>query len=80
MLFFLTRLTENFRAKNNKLFYIFVDLEIAFDWVPRGVNCFALRRKGVPEYLVNTVMPLYKGCKTVLKLSQLMGNCQVYFL
>ena len=28
--------------------------------------CFALRWKGVPEYFVNGVMPLYKGCKTVV--------------
>ena len=28
--------------------------------------CFALRRKSVPEYLVNGVMSLYKGCKTAV--------------
>ena len=33
MLFVLRRLSEKFRAKNKKLFFIFVDLEIAFDWV-----------------------------------------------
>ena len=27
---------------------------------------FALRQKGVPEYLVNGVMSLYKGCKTAV--------------
>ena len=34
---------RDFRAKNKKLFFIFVDLEKAFDWVPRQVICFALR-------------------------------------
>ena len=62
--FVLRRLSEKFRARNKKLFFIFVDLEKAFDWVSREINRFALRRKGVPEYLVNGVMPLYKGCKT----------------
>ena len=42
------------------------DLEKAFDCVPREVISFALRRKGVPEYLVNGVMSLYKGCKTAV--------------
>ena len=63
--FVLRRLCEKFRAKN-KLFFVFVDLEKAFDWVPREVIRFALRRKGVPEYLVNGVMSLYKGCKTAV--------------
>ena len=50
--FVLRRLSEKLRAKN-KLFFVFVDLEKAFDQVPKEVISFALRRKGVPEYLVN---------------------------
>ena len=42
---------------------LFVDLEKAFDQVPRDVIRFVLRRTGVPEYLVNGVMSLYEGCK-----------------
>ena len=64
--FVLRRLTEKFRAKNKKLFFVFVDLEKAFDRVPREVIRFALKRKGVPEYLVNGVMSLYEGCKTAV--------------
>ena len=64
--FVLRRLTEKFRAKNKKLFFVFVDLEKAFDRVPREVIRFALRRKDVPEYLVNGVMSLYEGCKTAV--------------
>ena len=61
--FVLRRLSEKFRAKNKKIFFIFVDLKKVFDR-------FTLKRKGVPECLVNRVMslykglPLYKGCKT----------------
>ena len=39
--------SEKFWAKNKKLFFIFVDLEKVFDWVPREVIHFALRWKGV---------------------------------
>ena len=49
--FVLRRLNEKFRVKNKKLFFIFVELEKAFDWVPREVICFTLRQKDVPEYL-----------------------------
>ena len=64
--FVLSSLTEKFRTKNKKLFFVFVDLEKAFDQVPREVIHFALRWKGVPEYLVNRVMSLYKDCKTAV--------------
>ena len=64
--FVLRRLTEKFRAKNKKLFFVFVDLEKAFDRVPREVIQFDFRWKGVPEYLVNGVMSLYEGCKTAV--------------
>ena len=34
--------------------------------MPREVICFALRWKGVPEYLLNVVVSLYKGRKTAV--------------
>ena len=64
VVFALSENSEKFRAKNKKLFFVFVNLEKAFDQVPRKVIRFALRQKGVPEYLVNGFMSLYKGCKT----------------
>ena len=51
--FVLRRLSEKVRAKNKKLFFTFADLEKVFDRVSGEVNCFVLRRKGVPEYLVH---------------------------
>ena len=64
--FVLRRLTEKFRAKNKKLFLVFLDLENAFDRVPREVIQFALSQKGAPKYLVNGVMSLYEVCKTAV--------------
>ena len=73
----LRRLTEKIRARNKKLFFVFVDLEKAFDQVPREVIRFYVRRKDVPEYMVDRVMSLYKGCKTAVSVD---GNYQVHFL
>ena len=42
----------------------FVDLEKAFDSVPRKVLEWAMRKKGIPEVLVISVMSLYEGTKT----------------
>ena len=40
---------------------MFVDLEKAFDRVPRKVLEWALRKKEIPEVLVRSVMSLYDG-------------------
>ena len=66
MLLCLRRLTQKFRAKNKKLFFAFVDLEKAFDRMPGEVIRFDLRWKGPPEYLVDGVISLYKGCETAV--------------
>ena len=42
----------------------FVDLEKAFDRVPRKVMEWALRKKGLAEVLVQAVMSLYEGSRT----------------
>ena len=36
----------------------------------QGKLFFALRRKGVAEYLVNRVMSPYKGCKTAVSVDE----------
>ena len=73
VVFVLRRLSEILRAKN-KLFFIFLDLEKAFNQVPREVIDFAFRQKVVPEYLVNGL------CLFIKLLFQLMQNYQVHFL
>ena len=50
-----------------KLYYAFVDLEKAFDRVPRQVVRWALRKLGVDEWLIRTVMALYTEACTVLR-------------
>ena len=63
--FILRRLQEEFRDKNKKLYIMcFVDLEKAFDRVPRKVMEWAMRKKGIPEAMVRAVMSLYEGAKT----------------
>ena len=42
----------------------FVDLEKAFGRVPRKVLEWAMKKKGIPEVFVRSVMCLYEGVKT----------------
>ena len=63
-IFILRRMQESYLKKKRKLFIRFVDLEKAFDRVSKKVIEWALRKKLVPERLVQTVMSMYKGAKT----------------
>jgi len=44
-----------------------VDLEKAFDRVPREVINWAMHKLGVQEWLVSTVMSMYTGAKTLVR-------------
>jgi len=50
---------EKFRAKGKKLYFAFVDLEKAFDRVPREVIRWAMCKLGVEEWLVSALMSMY---------------------
>jgi len=57
---------ENFRVKGKMLYFGFVDLEKAFDRVPREVM-WTIRKLVVEEWLVSAVMSVYTGAKTVVR-------------
>ena len=44
-----------------------MDLEKAFDRVPREAISWAMRKLGVEEWLVSAVMSMYTGVKTVVR-------------
>ena len=58
---------KEYREKDKKLYMCFMDLEKAFDRVPRRVVRWALRKKGLPEILVKAMISLYEGSKTKIK-------------
>ena len=62
--FILRRLQEEYLDKEETLYMCFIDLEKAFDRVPRKVLEWAMRKRGIPEAMVRAVMSLYKGAKT----------------
>ena len=65
-IFIMRQVQEKHQAKKKKVYYAFVDLEMAFDRVPREVVRWALRKLGVDEWLIRTVMALYtEACAIV---------------
>ena len=63
-IFIVRQLQEKFRAKRRPLYYAFVDLEKAYDRIPREVVRWAMRDAGVDEWLVDTVMCMYRNART----------------
>ena len=63
-LFLAQRLQEKHRAKDRIMHMCFVDLEKAFDRVPRRVMKRPMRKKGLPEILIKAGMSLYEGAET----------------
>ena len=66
-IFMVRQLQEKFLEKRKDLFFAFVDLEKAFDRLPREVVRWALRQLGVEEWLVQTVMTMYERARTVVR-------------
>ena len=70
-------LLKNSETQKEVAFYIFVDLENAFDSVPRENISFALWQKSVPKYLVDRVMSFYKGYKTAASVDGELSSCEI---
>jgi len=67
VLFIVRGMQEEYRANEKRMYMCFVDLEKAFDRVPRRVMEWAMRKKGLPKIMVKAVMSLYEGAKTKIR-------------
>jgi len=66
-IFIVRQLQEKYREKKKNLYFAFIDLEKAFDRVPREVVSWAMRQPGVEEWLVQVVMSMYEEERTVVR-------------
>jgi len=69
-IFTVWQMQEKYACNGKKLYFTLVDLEKAFDGVPREVTRWALRKAGVEEWLVNAVMVMYVGAQTVVRMME----------
>ena len=65
---------ERYLGNKKKLYFAFVDLEKAFDRVPREVVRWFLRKLGVMKWLVRMVMAMYSGSKSRVRINKVLGN------
>ena len=75
--FILRRLQEEYLDKEKKLYMCLVDLEKAFDRVPRKVLEWTMRKRGMPEAMVRAVMSLYEGAKTRVRVGLELSEFEV---
>jgi len=65
--FILRQLQEKYLAKNRPLYFGFIDLEKAFDRVPREVLWWAMRKVGVEEWMVKVVQRMYHSASSKVR-------------
>src|SRR6267154_1468222 len=68
-IFIVRQVQEKFLGKQKELWMAFVDLEKAFDRVPRDIVWWALRHVGVEEWIVNLIKSMYEGVTASIKIN-----------
>ncbi|KAJ8716309.1 hypothetical protein PYW08_013594 [Mythimna loreyi] len=66
-IFAIFQLYEKYRGAHKNLHMVFVDLEKAYDRVPREVLWWALNEKGVPGKYVQLIRAMYSRCSTQVR-------------
>ena len=65
-IFALRVLLEKYREKQRDLHMVFIDLEKAYDRVPREVVWWCMRRRGIPEQYMRIVQDMYDAGMTMV--------------
>ena len=68
-MFIVRQLQEKHLAKNRKLYFAFVDLEKAFDRVPRKVIRWTMRKLGLAEWIVQFVQAMYNNTRSKVRVN-----------
>ncbi|XP_046968859.1 uncharacterized protein LOC124536372 [Vanessa cardui] len=71
-IFALRQLCEKYRRAHKNLHMVFIDVEKAYDRVPREVLWWALKEKGLPGKYVELARAMYRGSCTYVR--SLAGN------
>ena len=68
-MFILQQVHVKYLGKHKDLYFAFVDLEKAFDCVPRKVLWWALKKVGLDEWLIRTIQAMYTNAKSSVRIN-----------
>ena len=66
-IFLLRSMMEIYREKKRDLHMVFIDLEKAYDRVPRKVLWWVLEKKGIHVKYINIIKDMYEGVRTSVR-------------
>ena len=73
-IFLVRQVQERFMNNKKTLYFAFVELEKAFDHVPRAVLEWPLRKLVVDDWLIKVIMVMYKNAKSLVSVNGVLGN------
>ena len=69
-IFILKQTIEKYREGQKNIRVILIDLEKAYDSIPREEIWRSSRGRNVPEKYIRLIQDMYQGCKTVVRSAQ----------
>ena len=69
-IFVVLQLHEKYLAVGKRIYMAFMDLEKAFDRVPRKVIWWAMRKLGVEEWIVKLVQGMYENLRSCVRVGE----------
>ena len=82
-IFIVRQIQEAYIRRNRNLFFAFVDLEKAFDRVPRKVLWWALRKVSIPEWIVRVIQVMHQNARSQVRVNNLFSDvsmCKLVFI
>ena len=73
-IFTVRQIQEGYIRKNRNLFFAFVDLEKAFDRIPRKVFWWAPRKVGIPEWIFRVIQVMYQNARSQVRVNNLFSD------
>ena len=67
VLFRISRSMERYRDMKKDLHMVFIDLEKAYERVPRDILCRILEKKGVRVACIQAIKDMYNGARTAVR-------------